>query len=209
MADLWENEPDLEQLRRAHSLLRSNPAQALLALKALAERGSTMSMLYIGEAYDEKGAATTDLTRAAEWYSRAADRGSTLGRYKLGRVYLDLERYGEARQMFEMGVSENYAPSMNMLGMMYMKGIGINRDVSRARPLFERSASLGHVFAKRNLAAIFLRGTFGILQFLRGIYLFQCLKIFLPSCELTHGASGLARSRRLNKGPVPFSRRLG
>ena len=149
MADLWENEPDLEQLRRAHSLLRSNPAQALLALKALAERGSTMSMLYIGEAYDEKGAATTDLTRAAEWYSRAADRGSTLGRYKLGRVYLDLERYGEARQMFEMGVSENYAPSMNMLGMMYMKGIGINRDVSRARPLFERSASLGHVFAKK------------------------------------------------------------
>jgi len=101
-----------------------------------------MSMLYIGDAYDEKGAGTTDLARAAEWFSRAADRGSTLGRHKLGRVYLDLERYAEAQQMFEIGVSENYAPSMNMLGLMYMRGIGIDRNVSRARSLLEQSASL-------------------------------------------------------------------
>ena len=130
-----------------------------------------MSMLYIGDAYDEKGAATTDLTQAAEWYSRAADRGSVLGRYKLGRVYLDLKRYAEAQRMFEIGVSENDAPSMNMLGRMYKNGIGVNRDISKARPLLERSVSLGNLFAKRSLAEILLRGNFGPLQFLRGIYL--------------------------------------
>jgi TPR repeat protein len=130
-----------------------------------------MSMLYIGDEY-RKGAGTTDLARAVEWFSRAADRGSALGRYKLGRAYLKLERYAEAQQAFEIGVSENYAPSMNMLGVMYMQGIGINRNVSRARPLLEQSASLGNVFGKRNLAGILLRGTFGPLQFLRGIYLF-------------------------------------
>ena len=91
--------------------------------------------------------------------------------YKLGRVYLDLKRYAEAQRMFEIGVSENDAPSMNMLGRMYKNGIGVNRDITRARSLLEKSVSLGNLFAKRSLAEILLRGNFGPLQFLRGIYL--------------------------------------
>ncbi|HTO83812.1 MAG TPA: tetratricopeptide repeat protein [Methylomirabilota bacterium] len=173
MADhSWENEPDLAQLRRAHSLLRDNPAQALRDLEGLADRGSTMSMLYIGYACRHGEGTARDLVRAAEWYSRAASRGSKLGRYLLGRVYLELERYAEAQQMFEMGVSENYAPSMNLLGIMYMRRRGIERDTSRALFLLEQSASLGNIYGKRNLARLLLKGTFGPLQFLRGIYIF-------------------------------------
>jgi uncharacterized protein len=168
----WAKEPDMESLTRAHSLLASDPGQALTELKALADRGSVMSMLYIANAYRNGVGSGTDLQQAEEWYRRAMDRGSVLGSYELGRVYYEMENYPKAEKAFRAGESQNYAPSINMLGMMHLGGTGVEQNTGKARDLLERASALGHIFAKRNLAFLLITGRYGLREFLRGVGLF-------------------------------------
>ena len=47
----WDQEPDLDELRRLMDMQATDPAQALGGLEELAGRGSTMSMVYLAHAY--------------------------------------------------------------------------------------------------------------------------------------------------------------
>jgi hypothetical protein len=55
MVSMWENEPDIDELRRVYALLSTDASQALAGLRALSERGSVMSMVYLATAYKETG----------------------------------------------------------------------------------------------------------------------------------------------------------
>jgi len=63
---MWDDEPDMEALRRLHGMLATDTASALAGLKELAGRGSSMSMLYVANAYGN--GITADFTGARrEW----------------------------------------------------------------------------------------------------------------------------------------------
>jgi TPR repeat protein len=172
MAEVWDNEPDLAQLQLAHALLATDPAKALVELKALADRGSVMSMLYIAHAVRNGAGTQVDLPLAEEWYRRAASRGCLSASYEVGRVCLDMQDYPKAVEAFRNGAAKNYPPSLHFLGMMYLKGQGVQKDVSRARALFEQAVSRGNVFAKRSLGVLLMRGGFGLFAVARGVWLF-------------------------------------
>jgi TPR repeat protein len=131
-----------------------------------------MSMIYLADAYRLGIGTTVDLRQAEDWYRRAANSGSLLGTYELGRFCLEMTRYMEAVKAFSAGAARNYSPSMRMLGIMYMEGNGVEKDVPRARALFESAAALGNVFAKRKLAVLLMHGDFGALATLKGGWLF-------------------------------------
>lgn len=168
----WAKEPDGDELRRAYDLLATAPADALVALKGLAKRGSVMSMLYIAEACRKGMGTNVDLVQAQDWYRRAANCGSIPASYELGRILFELKNYAKSKEAFDVGEAHDYAPSINMLGMMYLRGLSVEKNISRARELLERASGLGHVFAKRNLAGLLMRGAYGPLGFLRGVGLF-------------------------------------
>jgi uncharacterized protein len=171
MTDAWDSEPDLTQLGHAYALMRVDPQAALVELHRLADRGSVMSMMYIGHA-NSKGIGTQiDLPQAAAWYRRAADRGSLFALYKVGRIYWDMGNYPKAVEAFNEGATRNDAPSMHMLGLMYLEGNGVPVDINRARALFESAVERGNVFAKRNLGALLIGGRFGLTAIFRGAYL--------------------------------------
>ena len=172
MSQLWEKEPDLAKLREAHALMATAPKQALIELKALASRGSLMSMLYIASAYKEGKGTEVNISQAEEWYKRAGDGGVSLASYKLGRLYLEEKDYSRAKEVFMLGASQDYMPSLNMLGIMYRDGEGVEKNIDKAKDFFERASALGHVFSKRNLGALLLSGHFGTFKILRGLYLF-------------------------------------
>lgn len=168
----WAKEPDQGELFRAYEQLAIAPAEALERLKGLAERGSIMSMLYLADAYRNGMGIKVDLVQAQSWYRSAANCGSIPASYELGRVLYDLKSYAESKAAFEVGEAHKYAPSINMLGMMYLQGVGVERSISKARDLLEQASGLGNVFAKRNLAVLLMRGADGPLGFLRGVGLF-------------------------------------
>jgi TPR repeat protein len=169
---IWENEPDMAGARDAHDLLASNPIEALKKLRLLAERGSRMSMVYLGDAH-EKGIGTKpSLLQAQIWYERAAQGGSVFGSYKLGRYYFKLKNYEKAAEALKIGASREYMPCIIQLGRMHLRGQGVEKDIGKALDCLERASKHNYAFAKHDLAALLIRGVRGPAQRLRGILLY-------------------------------------
>jgi uncharacterized protein len=172
MVPMWENEPNLDKLRQLHALQSTDPTRALAGLRALAGRGSVMSMVYIAHAYRTGNGTKIDLTQAEEWHRRAVAAGIVGASYELGRGHLRRMAYRGALDAFRIGAKENYAPSMNMLALMYLRGEGVPIDAAKARDLLEGAVAQGHVFSKRNLGKLLMSGRFGRKHMVRGFFLF-------------------------------------
>ncbi|MEH2492505.1 tetratricopeptide repeat protein [Bradyrhizobium sp. AZCC 2230] len=170
--DEFQQEPDLPALSAAHELLKAHPERALPMLEELAGRGSLMSMVYLADAYRKGLGVSPDVERAKSWLNRATSEGSRVAPHQLGLLCLDLKEYQRAEEMFRLGASWDYLPSLYRLGMMFADGTGVTPQPALAREFFERASSLGHVFAKRRLAGLLLRGRGGPVDLTRGIWLF-------------------------------------
>jgi TPR repeat protein len=82
------------------------------------------------------------------------------------------KRHPEALEAFRAAAAKDFSPSLGMLGLMYMNGDGVAKDVTKARTFLESAVGLGNVFAKRSLGTLLLRGEFGAIARLRGAWLF-------------------------------------
>ena len=101
----FAKEPDQGRLYRAYKMLEKDPQKAILELKALVKVHSIMSMIYLGDAYKFGTGVEANLNEAEEWYRLAANAGSLPAHYLLGRLYLNMERYAEAK-MEGIGLQE-------------------------------------------------------------------------------------------------------
>jgi uncharacterized protein len=166
-----EDEPDWALLHHFLEMRPTDPQAAIEGLKALADRGSSWSMVFLVEAYAKGEVVESDIAQAEEWNRRAMAAGRINGSYDIGRYYIRIKDYGMARKAFSMGVDQNFAPSLNMLAIMYIRGLGGPKNVQDARDLLERAVLLRHIYAKRTLAYLLMSGTFGVWQRLRGLFL--------------------------------------
>jgi len=166
-----EDEPDMALLLHFHGMLATDSQAGIEGLKALADRGSSWSMVFLVEAYAKGQVVQPDISQAEEWNRRAMAAGRIHGSYEIGRYYFRVKDYGMAREAFSMGADQQFAPSLNMLATMDIRGLGGPKNLRDARDLLERAVLQGHIFAKRNLAYLLMRGTFGMWQRLRGPFL--------------------------------------
>lgn len=91
----------------------------------------------------------------------AVDSGSPRGLLGLGRTHLQMNRFADAIQDLETAIEQGYAPAYNLLACMYFNGQGVAVDRRRARELWRKGASLGHLPSKRNLLQQSLNGRYG------------------------------------------------
>jgi len=189
----WHAEPDLEELGAAYALLRVSPANAVSRLHALAERGSVMSMIYLGDAYASGKGAIRDLDKAQKWYQQATDYGSVRAAYILGRLYLTLKRYDEARKAFKLAAARDFAPAAHILGRMYWAGTGGEKRIDKAIEHLEHAADLGSVPARGLLGRILVETHAERGQMMRGLGLLLRACADLVIVRLVEGA----RSDRL------------
>jgi TPR repeat protein len=171
-SDEFQGEPDLAALSAAHELLKKEPERALPILAKVADEGSLLSMIYLGDAYRKGIGVSVDIAEAKKWLRRATDAGSRVAPHQLGLVHLDLKEYQQAEEMFRLGASWHYLPSLYRLGVMFADGVGTTPQPVLAREFFESASSRGHVFAKRRLASMLLRGSGGSVNIPRGVWLF-------------------------------------
>jgi hypothetical protein len=150
-------------------MLRTDPAQALNDLEALASRDSLMSMVYLGWAYSKGDGLDQDARKAEEWYRKAADAGSVMAGFYLGVLLLNQGRFEQAIREFELGVKSEFTPSIDRLGKMYFYGLGVPSDILKAKELWQRAANRGHVRAMRRLAFAMAGGRYGVLNIPRGV----------------------------------------
>ena len=76
--------------------------------------------------------------------------------YKLGYKYTygEAKDYQKALEYYEQAATLGNPFAMNGLGLMYMKGEGVEQDLEKAREYFERAAELGSAAAKYTLQAL-------------------------------------------------------
>jgi len=166
--EYWANEPDMAELCRLYDLLSTNLEKAIAGLESLAERGSAMSMCYLADAY--RGVyGPKDLEKAKYWYAKADENGIVEATAHLGRICAEEGDFDGAFQAFSRSSSRGDLPTTYRLAVMYRDGQGTQKDVQRARKLYQQATSRGHLFAKRDLATLYLKGIFGPMMFFRGL----------------------------------------
>lgn len=169
----WDQEPDLAALLHAIDVTRVNPSEGEVLLRGLIEKGSVHAMVHLGYLYAHRieDAGGSDLCEAEHWYRMACEAGSPEAGFHLGRLYLKNQSSDQAREAFEIGAGRGYAPCLFHLGRIYRDGLGVESQFDRAREMFERAASLDHIYAKRALGRLLLSGRFGFLGRLKGLRL--------------------------------------
>jgi TPR repeat protein len=146
-------------------------------LEALADRGSLMSTRYLAKEYEGGRFGEVNLKEAIRWYSQAASTGSEWDQHNLGLVYLKSGQFKKAFHAFEEGADRKYIPSMRLLGRMYYKGQGVDKNVKKAMDLWSEGAAGGNILSKRELMVASMSGRFGFYEAVRGIILFPSILV--------------------------------
>lgn len=142
--------------------LRRDRAKALLWFLKAVEKGEPRSMELLGEIYARGAGVERNYTKALEWLTLASQR---LPSAYNGMGYLYVKGYGvekknytKAKEYFEKAVDHDEAGGHYNLGVMYLKGVGVKRDVKLACNYFIMAAKEGQPKAFYQLAKMFHTG---------------------------------------------------
>ncbi len=167
-----------EEIYLAFNAWQTEPPKGVKMLHSLAKKGSIRSVFYVACSYRDGLGVKVDDNLAESFFLQAHDAGFALASYYLGRFYLDRKRFTQALDVLSNSEELNYPPVLSCLGYMYMKGLGSEIQLDRAKNLFEKSAMLGNIWAKRRLSRILLTGRYGIIEYIRGVFLMGISIVF-------------------------------
>ena len=173
----WSKEPDIARFEQAREMLAPNnllardAPTAINELEELAARGSIASMWYLGWAFERGKVVPVNKARAEKWFRLGAEQGPLSMRRNLAAFYMNDNRFAEAKPILELLTEQNFPPGVRMLGRMYANGLGVERDIPKARELLERASASGNIRAKILLAKYWMSGKFGKKRRLRAFVL--------------------------------------
>ena len=166
-------EPDWDRLVAAYSRFVAEPTvECIEEFESLVDEGSLQSMFYLGVAYRDGQGVETEEEKAVEYFVRASDLGFAIAGYNLGLLYFDQKKYRKSFETLSAWEDANYAPTLCRLASFYQNGYGVEKQIDKAKLLFERSSKLGNIWAKRRLAQIYMTGKFGVFRTVQGVALY-------------------------------------
>ncbi|MEJ0047423.1 MAG: hypothetical protein WDN04_15910 [Rhodospirillales bacterium] len=124
-----------------------------------------MSMLYLGFAAQKGRGQLRDLKQAEYWYCTAYKKGSLTALTYYGRILFRQGKFEQAEQVFRSGVVIDDQSSMYWLANVYLQYNGLD---PRAIELLTRACARGHIFARRKLGGLMLKGRCGWKQIPNG-----------------------------------------
>ena len=114
----------------------------------------------LGHLYRMGLGVAQDFTKAADWYTRAAELGLTRAQANLGNMYLRGQGVGqdyeEALKWFERAAAQGHPISQYNMGLMYEAGLGIDAEAVK---WFYLASKGGHAKALSKLALLISRNT--------------------------------------------------
>ena len=174
----WRIESDPDRLRHAIDLREMDSISALDELQALADDGSALAMLYIGDTYGNGRGVPRDVERGDHWYQRAADRGSIEASHRLAFGYYHSRDYQKSIELLGRLSDLGFIPAMYCLGSFYFTGTGVDKDMGKAVECWIKAESGGHLVAKRRVSIILRSGVYGFVGRIRGFL--KMLRLIYP-----------------------------
>jgi TPR repeat protein len=169
--DVLDTDPDLDALREAERLSRSDPEAAVPLLRALADRGSAWSAMLLGYAYQRGLGVPPDPATTERWYRLAVERGCRQAQLRLGRIYQNRGDLAAAENVYAVGVAEQWAPAMYNLARLRMQQVQTPTGLEEVRSLLEQAAARDDLAAQMYLSRLLARGRFGWWRIPRGLRL--------------------------------------
>ena len=151
------------------ALTVGSPAADLTVVLQKAEKGDAEAQYQLAEMYADARGVDQDYTKSYHWAKKAADQGNPKAQYRLASIIYKGEtgrkNQPKGLQLFfkSVGGLKNLAEagdpdSRSKLGILYARGVGVNKDLAEAAKLFEQAAREGHAKAQVDLAAAYLLG---------------------------------------------------
>ncbi|MGH9438659.1 MAG: tetratricopeptide repeat protein [Terriglobia bacterium] len=143
--------------------------EAIILYERLANNGSAEAMLILAKFYLGDGSVVTrDPKRSREWAEKALESGWTPEvALFLGHLYYSGECYGpdykSAYKIYKRFENKNEkftlddARGIFRLGVMYELGRGVEKDFQKAEESYRKSAKIGNIHARKNLAVLNLK----------------------------------------------------
>lgn len=99
----------------------------------------------LGENYRDGKGVTQDYSKAAEYLTKAADKGNTNSQAVLGMLYADgkgvSQNYTKATEYLTKAANKGDAESQFNLGNLYAYGKGVTLDMEKAKSYFKQACS--------------------------------------------------------------------
>jgi TPR repeat protein/membrane protease YdiL (CAAX protease family) len=124
--------------------------------------GDPKAATNLGFFYQSGPASTRDLSKAVQWYQKAADQGYARAQADLGNLYekgLGVPKdLAVAVSWYRKAADQGYARAQANLGYLYENGLGIPKDLVAAVDWYQKAANQGSAVAETNLGYLYEKG---------------------------------------------------
>jgi TPR repeat protein len=135
------------QDHNGRSLVRRNAGYAVRLFKRAAKNGDVTATDSLGYAYDVGLGISQNKSEALRWYRRAVRLGSSAAAMNASTVYRDRCQLSRAHRWLMRAASMRDGDAAVNAGYDFLYGIGVRRDLRRARRMFNRAMRARNISA--------------------------------------------------------------
>lgn len=163
----WAEEPAAPELWGALQKIKLDPLAGRELLESLAQRGSALGMMYLGQRYSTGRNGFSQDPKLAEYWLRRSAETSIEGAFQLAIHLRRAGRREEELMEFRKLVDLKYSPAMFQLGCAYYYGSAVKKDLEKALYYFDLGEKEGHLPAAQWSGNTLIR--MGSISALRGV----------------------------------------
>jgi len=133
-------------------------------IRTKAKNGDTAKQYLMGIIYKNGFCVKKDLIKAFQYFSMSNLNAYPLAKFDLAEMYYYGEgtkiNYKKSYELYNKILIDSHRDAIikAKLGYMYLKGKGVDKNLSMAKKLYEESAELGNLDASYNLGLMYMSG---------------------------------------------------
>jgi len=147
--------------------IKPNLTYSLIYWEQAAEAGNIPSMQNAAYLYETGLAGTKDHDKAYALYLKAAEKDYAPAQTKVGlyaKNYETKRDYAVALKWLTAAAQKQQPMAQHELGLMYLDGLGVNKDIPKMVQLFEKASANNYIPAARDLGDFYASADFGYLN---------------------------------------------
>lgn len=141
------------------TIVRKDLAEAVGWFRKGAEKGGAKAQLNLGKALAYGRGVPANEAEGLQWIERAAAQGLPHAFHEQGEFYYygklgHSQDYQEAFRHYLKAAEADYAGAQNMVGVMYLHGYGVQRNLVQAEAWFRKGAEQGDAKSQSGLGQL-------------------------------------------------------
>lgn len=133
-------------------------AQRFNKQNKLATEGNIKAMYDVGKLYERGRGVYKNMTKAAEWFQKAADGGNTSAQARLGILYFEgrgvKQNYTKALKLLNAAAQARVPSAQYQLANMYELGTGVKQNLKKSIFWYQKADKYGYYLAKAKVTRL-------------------------------------------------------